>query len=266
MRRGRPAGGSVMTTRSPVGRFVVWLAAAVLVAGCSPGAPLQATPDPPAPSAPPVSTEAPTSAAPTMATFAVASHPTVSPDPTPTATWVDGPGVGSSVEAVELVDPAGDATWMDLNGATVTAPPGRAPAIDVSRVVAWIANGSLTAEVTMEGTPPPVSGDPASIRLRVKHGEWWYETPIVCDAGCRRWGTFFPVPPFTFLVRWLPTRWVATFTIRLAVLDGADSATKEYGVGVEAQAYPAGFSGAAAIDQAPDGLAPAALLVVTDAP
>lgn len=251
-----------MTRHSLPWGFAIGLAVVVLAGGCGPGASLQATPH-----AKVARTEVPPAPAATMTTSAGGSLPTAPPEPTPTATWPDGPGVGESVEAVELVDPVGDAGWMDVtDGSPVTAPPGLAPALDVSGVVAWIANGSLSAEVTVEGAPPPVSRIPASIRLYVKHGEWWYETPIVCDAGCRRWGTFFPVPPFAFLVRWLPTRWIVRFTIRLAELDGADPAPSEYGVGVEAQAYPAGFSGAASIDQAPDGFMHGPLLVVTDTP
>jgi hypothetical protein len=234
----------------------------MLVGGCSPGASLQPTPH-----AKVARTEVPPAPATTMATPAVGSLPTAPLEPTTMETWPDGPGVGESVEAVELVDPAGDASWMDVtDGSTVTAPRGPAPALDISGVVAWIANGSLSAEVTIDGAPPPVTRIPASIRLYVRHGERWYETPIICDPGCRRWGTYFPVPPFAFLVRWLPTRWIARFTVRLAELGGADPAPSEYGVAVEAMAYPAGFSGVASTDRAPNGFLDGPLLVVTDTP
>lgn len=175
------------------------------------------------------------SSSPPQPAQAPSASPTSRPSGASEAVHLEMPSIEEVIAAAELVDPTGDVSWR-LESGPATQPP-RTPNIDVSRIVGWIAGETLYAEVTLEGQMPKAPDRIPALRLRVSGAG---EAPIVCRPLCEQWGTFFPVPAFTYRVKQLPSQWVATFAVDLA--SRGTTGTTEYRIGVSAEAYPGDYA------------------------
>lgn len=179
------------------------------------------------------------SSSPPQPAQAPSASPTSRPSGASEAVLLEMPSIEEVIAAAELVDPTGDVSWR-LESGPAKQPPGT-PNIDVSRIVGWIAGETLYAEVTLEGQMPKAPDRIPALRLRVRVGDRFAgEAPMVCRPLCEQWGTFFPVPAFTYRVKQLPSQWVATFAVDLASLGG--TGTTEYRIDVSAEAYTADYA------------------------
>jgi len=142
-----------------------------------------------------------------------------------------GPIMLAAVPVVaEVDDPVGDPVLAPTGGGSATPPPDGQPALDITHLAAWVADGVLRAQLTLAGTAP-AQDRRTSIHLWVmpaRASSFGFDLPVCTADPCGP--DFSTIPPFTAAVTqrtgsWVGDTWTVDYTVLLADLCVTDTSS-----------------------------------------